>query len=120
VVIATKQPNKTQNATTDQPYPSQQQIYHINHTEMPSSDSEYNSNVLVKNLKSREEVIRSRGQIKKRGAKKKTRSAKKKTRGLAKAAPIGRMNCRRAEGRHQIRIVGRQKMSKEKICGGSL
>jgi hypothetical protein len=48
---------------------------------MASSDSEYSSNVLVRNLKSREEVI------KKRGAKKKTGVAKKKTGGLAKSAP---------------------------------
>jgi hypothetical protein len=36
------------------------------------------------------------------------------------AASVGRMNYRCAERRHQGRIVGRQKMSKEKICGGSL
>jgi hypothetical protein len=48
---------------------------------MGPSDSEYSSNVLVRNLKSREEVV------KKRGAKKKTRGAKKKTRDLAKSAP---------------------------------
>jgi hypothetical protein len=48
---------------------------------MGPSDSEYSSNVLVRNLKSCEEVV------KKRGAKKKTGGAKKKTRGLAKSAP---------------------------------
>jgi hypothetical protein len=48
---------------------------------MGPSDSEYSRNVLVRNLKSHEEVV------KKRGAKKKTGSAKKKTRGLAKSAP---------------------------------
>jgi hypothetical protein len=57
---------------------------------MLSSNSKYSSNVLVKNLKSCEEVIRSRGKIKKRGAKKKTRGAKKKTRGLAKPLPLGK------------------------------
>jgi hypothetical protein len=48
---------------------------------MASSDSEYSSDVLVRNLKSCEEVI------KKRGAKKKTGGAKKKTGGLANSAP---------------------------------
>jgi hypothetical protein len=48
---------------------------------MGTSDSKYSSNVLVRNLKSHEEVV------KKRGAKKKTGGAKKKTRGLAKSAP---------------------------------
>jgi hypothetical protein len=48
---------------------------------MGTSDSEYSSDVLVRNLKSREEVV------KKQGAKKKTGGAKKKTRGSAKSAP---------------------------------
>jgi hypothetical protein len=48
---------------------------------MGTSDSEYSSNVLVRNLKSCEEVV------KKRGAKKKTGGAKKKTGGLAKSDP---------------------------------
>jgi hypothetical protein len=48
---------------------------------MASSDSMYSSNVLVRNLKSCEEVI------KKQGAKKKTGGAKKTTGGLAKSAP---------------------------------
>jgi hypothetical protein len=33
---------------------------------------------------------------------------------------VGRMNCRCAEGQHQIRILRRQKMSEEKIYGGLL
>jgi hypothetical protein len=49
---------------------------------MGPSDSEYSSDVLVRNLKGCEEVV------KKRGAKKKTGGAKKKTRGLAKPAPM--------------------------------
>jgi hypothetical protein len=48
---------------------------------MGTSDSEYSSDVLVRNLKSCEEVV------KKRGAKKKTGGAKKKTGGLSKSAP---------------------------------
>jgi hypothetical protein len=48
---------------------------------MGPSDSEYSSYVLVKNLKSHEEVV------KKWRAKKKTGGAKKKTGGLAKSAP---------------------------------
>jgi hypothetical protein len=48
---------------------------------MGPSDSEYSIDVLVRNLKSHEEVI------KKQGAKKKTGGAKKKTGGLATSAP---------------------------------
>jgi hypothetical protein len=48
---------------------------------MGPSDSKYSGNVLVRNLKSCEEVV------KKWGAKKKTGGAKKKTGGLAKSAP---------------------------------
>jgi hypothetical protein len=48
---------------------------------MGTSDSEFSSYVLVRNLKSCEEVV------KKRGAKKKTGGAKKKTRGFGEVCP---------------------------------
>jgi hypothetical protein len=49
---------------------------------MASTDSEYSSNVLVRKLKSREEVI------KKWCVKKKTGGAKKKTGGFGKVCPL--------------------------------
>jgi hypothetical protein len=58
---------------------------------MGPSDSEYSSDVLVRNLKSHEEVV------KKRGAKKKTRGAKKKT-GVWRSLPLGKAGLQETTG----------------------